>query len=319
MKKKSIGFIIGLMGFALLGVMSMQLYFLRQSYQMQSDLFDRSVNDALNNVVGKLAKRDALNFLNKKAQIFDQQFNPGNNIANHRSFVNNTETSTVKTFITRPEKRRLTAREKRLNVLRDSLKKVILSNKLDEEFFNMAQAGELNLHFRYEEYTDEFGNIHQRMTDPKIVRGPANPAFTKKSTKLHKYDTLLVDYIDPQFGKQVIPVVQINPFWVHEQDRKKSERRFNEVKKMLEDDSLQNIQKVVKANVIENLADEYQKSNEPLKKRLSPFWIDSLLRFELHNKGIFLPFDYSVSTFNGDSLIFTSASYTNNDKAEFIP
>src|SRR6202000_2748897 len=116
MKKKSIGFIIGLMGFALLGVMSMQLYFLRQSYQMQSDLFDRSVNDALNNVVGKLAKRDALNFLNKKEKIFDKQFNPVNNIANHRSFLNNTENSTEKTFITRPEKRRLTAREKRLNV-----------------------------------------------------------------------------------------------------------------------------------------------------------------------------------------------------------
>ncbi len=78
MKKKSIGFIIGLMGFALLGVMSMQLYFLRQSYQMQSDLFDRSVNDALNNVVNKLAKQDAINFLNKKAQYFDQQFKPGN-------------------------------------------------------------------------------------------------------------------------------------------------------------------------------------------------------------------------------------------------
>jgi two-component system, OmpR family, phosphate regulon sensor histidine kinase PhoR len=319
MKKKSIGFIIGLMGFALLGVMSMQLYFLRQSYQMQSDLFDRSVNDALNNVVSKLAKRDALNFLNKKAQVFDQQFKPGNNIANHRSFVNNPESGSVNAFINRPEKRKFTARERRLNLLRDSLKKVILSNKLDEEFFNMAQAGELNLHFRYEEYTDEFGNIHQRMTDPKIVRGPANPAFTKKSAKLHKYDTLLVDYIDPQFGKQVIPVVQINPFWVHEQDRKKSERRFNEVKKMLEDDSLQNVQKGGKANVIENLADEYQKSNEPLKKRLSPFWIDSLLRFELHNKGIFLPFDYSVSTFNGDSLIFTSATYTSNEKADFIP
>ncbi len=73
MRKKSIGFIIGLMGFALLGVMSMQLYFLRQSYQMQSDLFDRSVNDALNNVVSKLAKQDAINFLNRKAQIFDKK------------------------------------------------------------------------------------------------------------------------------------------------------------------------------------------------------------------------------------------------------
>jgi two-component system phosphate regulon sensor histidine kinase PhoR len=321
MKKKSIGFIIGLMGFALLGVMSMQLYFLRQSYQMQSHLFDRSVNDALNNVVNKLAKRDAISFLNKKAQVFDKQFKRGSNITVHRAFVSVSSpiNNGTKAHISNPVKRKLNSHERKLNLLRDSLKKVILSNQLDEEFFNMAQSGELNLHFRYEEYTDEFGNIHQRMTDPKIIRGPANPALVKKPTRLHKYDTLLVDYMDPQFGKQVIPVVQVNPFWIREQERKKSERRFNEVKKMLEADSLQNIQKGNGSSVIANLADEYQKSDEPLKKRLNPFWIDSLLRFELHNKGIFLPFNYSVSTFNSDSLIFTSASYTNDAKVTFIP
>ena len=308
MRKKSIGFIIGLMGFALLGVMSMQLYFLRQSYQMQSDLFDRSVNDALNNVVSKLAKQDAINFLNKKAQVFDNQDAQRNNIIAHRTFISNAEDIASKPQ--NPVKKQMTARERRLSLLRDSLKQVIESNKLEEDLFNMAQSGELKLHIRYEEYTDEFGNVHQRMTDPKIVRGPANPAFVKHATKLHKYDTLYVDYIDPQFGKQVIPVIQINPLWVREQDRKKSERRFNEVKKMLEADSMLNVQKgSSKSQVIENLADEYQKSNEPLAKRLSPFWIDSLLRFELHNRGIFSPFNYSVSTFNSDSLIFSSAMY----------
>jgi two-component system phosphate regulon sensor histidine kinase PhoR len=157
------------------------------------------------------------------------------------------------------------------------------------------------------------------MTDPKIVRVPVSPSFKRKPMTLHKYDTLLVDYIDPQFGKQVIPVVQINPFWQREQERKKSERRFKEVKKMLDDDSIQNLQRTSQpTNVIANLADEYQKSNEPLAKRINQFWIDSLLRFELHNKGIFLPFDYSVSTFNSDSLLYTNVSYT-DDKANIVP
>jgi len=310
-----------LMGFALLGVMSMQFYFLRQSYQTQSDLFDRSVNDALSNVVSKLAKQDAINFLNKKAQVFDKQHDL-KQAATHRSFVKSVETKYDKVAFgfTRPAKKKLTAREKRLNLLRDSLKKVILSNQLDEEFLTMAQSGELNLHFRYEEYTDEFGNVHQRMTDPKIVRVPVGPSFKRKAMKLHKYDTLLVDYIDPQFGKQVIPVVQLNPFWQREQDRKKSERRFKEVKKMLEDDSIQNLQKISQAtNVIANLADEYQKSSEPLAKRLNQFWIDSLLRFELHNKGIFLPFDYSVSTFNSDSLLYSNVSYADSRNANLAP
>ena len=51
-----------------------------------------------------------------------------------------------------------------------------------------------------------------------------------------------------------------------------------------------------KTTVIENLAAEYGKYDEPLKMRLDPFWIDTLLRFELHNKGVNLPFSYEVTT-----------------------
>src|SRR5579872_6273588 len=296
MKKTSISLIIGLMGFALLGVMSMQLYFLKQSYDTQSDLFDRSVNDALNNVVSKLAKQDANNFLNYKAQQMDRQRQAASAV-----LAVTTQKTLPRHSVPQQPQKQMTARERRLNALRDSLRQVIQSNKLDEEFFNMAQAGQLMLHVRYEEYTDEFGMVHQRMTDPKIVPQPGNPSIFKKSTKLHKYDTVFVNYIDPQFGKQVIPVVQINPLWQREQEQKKNERQFAEVRKMLEADSLQKIKAGPKVNVIENLAAEYQKSDEPLAKRLSPFWIDSLLRFELHNKGIFLDYDYLVSTFNTDS------------------
>ena len=307
------------MGFALLGVMSMQLYFLRQSYQMQSDLFDRSVNDALNNVVSKLAKQDAINFLNKKAQVYDKQ-GKGNTIVTARTFVSAQYDNASNSPSNHIVKKRPTAREHRLNLLRDSLKQVINSKKLEDDLFDMAQSGELTLQVRTEEYTDELGNVHQRMIDPKIIRGPANPLYFKSRNKLHKYDTLLVNYIDPQFGKQVIPVVQVNPLWERDQERKKSERKFNEVKRMLEADSIQNVQKgPMRSNVIENLANEYQKSNEPLDKRLSPFWIDSLLRFELHNKGIFLPFNYSVSTFNSDSVLFTSAMYAGDKQANIIP
>ena len=54
------------MACALLGVMGMQLYFLVQTYDMQSKLFDRSIDDALNNVVAKVTKREALNFAHSR-------------------------------------------------------------------------------------------------------------------------------------------------------------------------------------------------------------------------------------------------------------
>lgn len=60
MKQKSIGFIIGLMTVALLGVMAMQYFFIRQSYVLKAQLFDESVKAALNSVAAKAEKREVM-------------------------------------------------------------------------------------------------------------------------------------------------------------------------------------------------------------------------------------------------------------------
>jgi two-component system phosphate regulon sensor histidine kinase PhoR len=305
MKKRSIALIIGLMGFALLGVMAMQLYFLRQSYNMQSDLFNNTVNDALNSVVAKVAKQDAITFLNAKTQskqalMFKQSLAIKPEIS-----INGKSTALDSLEL----KKRQTKRQRKLAMLRDSLKRMILHRQVEEEFAGMEQR------IRIEEFTDEFGVVHGRIV-PEVVKLTIKPV--KK--KLNKYDTLRYTYVDPQFGRQVISVPSINPLWQQEQIRLQKERQFKQVKKMLEADSLENQEQPkskAKASVIENLAEEYRKSGEPLTKRLNNFWIDSLLRFELHNRGIFLPFSYEVTTANSDSLIFSSAMDTQGKKPEF--
>ena len=313
MKRRSIGLIIGLMGFALLGVVVMQLYFLRQSYQMQSELFNRSVNEALNNVVAKVTKQDALNFLNAKTREthkvkYAETFDKKSEIS-----INGSKSIIGDALVI---KKKQTKRERKLAILRDSLKRMILHKKMDDDLNAMIQQGSLNLRIRIEQYTDEFGEVHGRFI-PEFVKTPARPPVKQK---LHKYDTLRYTYVDPQFGPQVMSVRNLNPDWVKEQERIQKERQFKQVKKWLVTDSLENApHNTQKPNVIENLAEEYRKSNEPLDKRLNNFWIDSLLRFELHNRGIFLPFSYEVSTANSDSLIFSSAMDTKGIKPEFIP
>jgi two-component system phosphate regulon sensor histidine kinase PhoR len=311
MKKRSIALIIGLMGFALLGVIAMQLYFLRQSYQLQSELFDRSVNEALSNVVTRISKHDALNFLNVKAQggnNYQRVWRAGNNkLAPDGGITDNNSVEKV----TPVSKKRLTGHEKRIAVWRDSLRRMIMHKKMDDEMSRLLQGGSIDLQLHYEEFTDEFGIVHGRVT-PILVRNPA----PKKYQKLHKYDTIRYTYSDPQFGKQVISVPHINPQWQQEQDRKIKERQLREVQKMLENDSLQNTPQD-KSTVIENLAEEYGKYDEPLKMRLDPFWIDTLLRFELRNKGINLPFSYEVTTANSDSLIFAKANDITGEKPSF--
>lgn len=72
MKKRSISLIIGLMSLALLGVMAMQLYFLKESYRLKTQLFNQSVKEALNTLVAKIEKQDAFNFLDGKEK--EQRF-----------------------------------------------------------------------------------------------------------------------------------------------------------------------------------------------------------------------------------------------------
>lgn len=308
MKKKSIIIIVGLMSVALLGVVTMQLYFLLQSYTLQSQLFDRSVREALSDVTAKVDKQDKINFFNAKArdQLRQTKFSY----------------SVIKTTVSRdtpsPVKKHLTGRERHIALLRDSLRRMIANQKLDDEMENMLENGDIKFQVRVDEYTDEFGE-HVRYT-PIISRSPRPSQTVKKVRKLRKYDTLNYVYFDPQFGKQIVPVPQINPAWQREQARKQAERQFKQVQRMLAADSLANLkQGAGQSTVMANLVEEYQSVNQPLQRRINYIFLDSLLRTELHNNGIDLPFSWEVLTANNDSLIFSKAMNTDGGQPEYIP
>lgn len=311
MKKKSITIIVGLMSIALLGVVAMQLYFLSQTYIMQSELFDRSVREALSDVVAKVDKQDEINFLNAKASHQIQQASFSYSIVKTTTTVTDDTPSPLKTG-----KKHLTHRERRIAMLRDSLKRMIASRKMDDYMENMLANNDIKFQIRIDEYTDELGE-HVRYT-PIITRSAKPSEVVKKPQKLHKYDTLHYVYIDPQLGKQIVSMPQINPAWQREQARKQSERQFKQVQRMLAADSLANIRQVPgQSNMIAKLAQEYQSMDQPLKRRINYVWLDSLLRFELHNNGINLPFSYEILTTNNDSLLFSKAMDTTGVKPEF--
>ncbi|WCT12559.1 sensor histidine kinase [Mucilaginibacter jinjuensis] len=320
MKKRSIGIITGVMGFALLGVMAMQLYFLRQSYVMQSQLFDRSVNEVLNNVVTKVARIDAMNFINEKYRANDEQNMRQKNLSLivksiHKSTLDHTPViSPDSTNI----KRKRSLRQKKIALLRDSLKHIILRNQLDDEVFNLAQEG--SIHLRIDEFTDEFGVVHQSIS-PEVVNS-GHKSIARKPQVLRKYDTLRYKYDDPQFGPQVMIIPQINPLWERDQMRKQKEHQIRMVRKALVTDSIENAkqgQAHPRQNVIQNLAEEYERLGQPLNKRIDSVWIDSVLRRDLHNKGIMLPFSYEVTTAHNDSLIFSRALNASEKPLQFLP
>jgi two-component system, OmpR family, phosphate regulon sensor histidine kinase PhoR len=313
MKKKSIIIIVGLMSIALLGVVTMQLYFLMQSYSMQSELFDRSVQEAMNDVVAKIDKQDEMNFLNARAlnQIQQQQ-------ASYSYSVIKTTTSITTPDASPTSKKTLTYRERRIALLRDSLKRMLDSRRMDDDVEAMLENNDIKFQMRVDEYTDEEGNVHEKFT-PQIIRTPHPLQLSSKPEKLHKYDTIRSDIYDPQFGKQTLFSVHINPKWEREQARKQAEKQFKLIQRMFAQDSMANLKHGPSQSgmMFANLAEEYQNINMPLKRRINEIWLDTLLRKELHDNGIDQPFSYEISTANNDSLIFSKAMDTTGAKPVF--
>ncbi len=279
------------MGFALLGVMAMQYYFLRQSYELQSKLFDRDVSEALSTVVSKLTRQDANQFLNKK-------------VGGELKLVSRKQAVTsVVVNASEAEARERIRHSRRIAMLRDSLQRILMRSKFDDELLGQPQEGMVNVRIRVEEYMDEQGNIHQRQIPLEITN---IPGASKRSKKIHKYDTTYFYYADPQFGRQMVAVPRLNPIWQREHNRQLKEKRISEIRQLLRNDSIAQV-KSSNVTVMQNLVEEYKKVDQPLKDRINPLWIDSLLRLEFRNKGINLPFSYEVRTASNDSVIFSKA------------
>lgn len=317
------------MAIALLGVMAMQFYFLRQSYGLQSSLFDRSVNEALSNVVSKITKHDANQFLVDRSRYQTPMLSiPVPTITKQKSILLK-YSKTIRghdgiSYVTEARvmrKHGKLTRAERIAKLTDSLSHLEEERKLDNALDEVTRS--LNLQVRVEQFQDENGNIRQTLT-PQLSPKPIDPRESIRiNGKLHKYlDTTHLVYIDPQFGRQIISVPNLNPKWVKEQARKKKEQQLKQIQRLLQletADTPTNIALVNKPpSLIESLTREYQRADVPLKDRINPYLLDTLLRVELHNEGIDLPFSYDVAMLSNDSLIYSNAIDTTGKKPVFL-
>ena len=315
MKTKRLHVIIAIMGFALMGMMGMQFYFLYESYQLKSELFDRDVSAALSSVVYKIEKLDAINSMNRMNT-------PGNQShygrKNSTYIYNNLNNTSPNLSLQKQHQQNLhpeiVRKQRRIASLKDSLENLSNQSYNTDDILSYEQV-------QVEGYIDELGRPHTQITS--VASPKLTPQLRKQlQPNLHKYDTARYAYNDPVTGRPtIVSLPEINPQWVKEQQRLKKERTYKNLKKLLEDSvhllkaKLMTPQKI---SVMENLAVEYQNADEPLSTRIDRLELDSLLRLELQNKNIFLPFSYEITTASHDSLIFSNAENYNGEKPQFI-
>ncbi len=303
MKRKSILLIIGLMSFALLGVLAVQWYFIRQSYQLKSQLFDQSVNESLNNVVQKLEKQDAFNFLLNKA-IDTQKVN--RQLQEKRASYQLVETKKQKVNYAAFLKQQQSKADSLFNV-RDSLIRskypLVLAYEGDEE---EAYLPEISPNFQVEvfQYEDAFGRLHQQTLTRAVPQAYQKNTKKRKNSKADSVKKYVV--FDPQTGPRLITLArpELKNITPEELKEEKEKNQIKYVKQLL--DSAQEQKK----DVIQDLAQELNQRTVPLKKRIQPLLLESVLKTEFNNKGISSDFSYLVKTGNADSVIFRKATNT---------
>ncbi len=310
MKQKSISLIIGLMSIALLGVMAMQYYFIRESYLLKSQLFDQSVNEALNAVVSKLEKQDAMLFLKRKAEgrikLEYAQKSQG-----PTRIETNSPQKQAQDFA-----KQLKIRQQKIDKdfnRRDSLlrqrypKALVINNDFYETYFkDPDEWNKVRFQVNIQQNIDPYGRVFQ---DKFVDLYAEEPDWASRKLKKSSNDSVHYLVEDPMLGFQVVSLAKVNPKL--KKDLKDEEKKqVGKVTQYL--DSVKFVKQ--KSAIFEDLAHEYEQAYIPLSKRINSKIIDDLLQKELLNRGINLPYNYRVSSANSDSVIFTKASTEQPEK-----
>jgi len=66
MKENNLKIIIGLMSIALIGLIAVQIYWIKNAIEFEEKLFDYNVNDAMHSVVKKISKHESAAYIVNK-------------------------------------------------------------------------------------------------------------------------------------------------------------------------------------------------------------------------------------------------------------
>lgn len=302
---------------ALLGVMAMQYYFIRESYLQKSQLFDLSVNSALSEVTNKLAKHDAMHFVKQKAMAEELKKSREEKKRDQLMAKRQVErfAERVKTLTANIEK----DFRVRDSLLRSKFPRIMtIDNDFYETYFrDPDQLSKVHFKIKMHQSVDDFGQVFQNEVHELYVE---NGDIQKiKKARASAKDTVFYLIEDPLAGLRVVSIPRKNARLKKElvlaKQQRESELRELELRQQKENEvkSVNHFFKAAKqrnqkAAIFEDLANDYEQFNIPLLHRVSPRTVDTLLKSELQNRGIALGYLYKISTAKSDSLLFASAS-----------
>lgn len=298
---------------ALLGVFVMQLYYIRESYKLKSQLFDEQVNQTLSTVVNKIQRRNVADHLNRKdaenklKQIQDSRQRALDIKDLRQQYVQEAELrqaereNQIETYLNQQD-----------SIIRVSYR---APNVISErEYTSLTSKNGDKLDLQMDAYIDIKSLILKGYSMRSKPFSAPPKTFEFKSLQ-NLPDTLRYLVFDPRDGSPGFANVPKIPT-----DLDKKFKRDDEIAKKKLELKIAALGKDTfsynRLSMVEDVSKELQETNVPIYKRINFDSLGSILRAELLANNITLAPSYRVSLAKKDSTIFMMAA---NVKGEFLP
>ncbi|MCX2473024.1 HAMP domain-containing sensor histidine kinase [Pedobacter sp. MC2016-05] len=313
MKKRSFWFITVLMTLALLGVFVMQLYYIKEAYNLKSQLFDEQVNQTLATVVKKVERLNVANHINRK----DAE-NKLKRIQDARQRA--LDIKDLRQQYVQESELRFAERENLIeNYLNQQDTLIRMSfrapNVISErEFLSISSQNGKSLDLQMDAIVDMRSLVLKSYNMRTKPYAPAPKTFEFKSLQSLP-DTLRYLVYDPINAKPLTVSLPKIP-----EDLEKKFKREDEIARKKLEVKIAALGKDTlpysRMSLVEDVSKELEESNIPIYKRINFEALGDVLKEELLTHNITQKPYYKVSLAKKDSVLFIEAS---NAKGEFLP
>ncbi|WP_090375505.1 sensor histidine kinase KdpD [Dyadobacter sp. SG02] len=301
MTKRKIQIIVGLMCLALIGLIGFQWYWIREAIAIKNDQFNQKVSESVQQVVHRLEKQEMMYLLQRRIEA-EQQKSRLDRIAQLREMpVKRTAPVTPKA----PMQEQLTRIQPRMEVaigpngeeihyqiITEAVPTDVLSpnfrvmvdhqQRIIEEFFQAQQYGMAGIdEFMRRRLDDErrLGNAMRNMGDSEIRR---------------KGDLTKKDSVARNIANRKVTLPE-NSKWAKQKSK-----------------TILNTGEPDRAELLKEVMKDFIYTKRPIEQRVNRFLLDTLLKKQLIQNGVTLPYEFAVrGAVRGgspDSLIFSTVS-----------
>lgn len=302
------------MTLALVGVFVMQLYYIRESYNLNSKLFEQNINQALTVVVNKVQRQNAADNINKKT-IDVALKHKDTELERAQKYVDLRER-----FKKEEEQRKLANYKQIVDELnyQDTLVKMNFGNAIiisEEEYQNLGNLSLSGVSVITNDVRYRNGNV---------VRTAALQYDSRRAKTFSLNPSTLPDSVrylvqDPRDARPLgvsVPTIDSKMAKKFKIEEAIANRRFQQELSALNADTA-NLLDNNSITIFKAAAKEMADKNVPLSERIpSRDKLDTLIKKELFNKGITIAYDFWVKLANKDSVLYQNVS--KNEK-EILP